>query len=370
MENLIPFVIPIVFIGICVVPAIVLGIKEYKKTNGHAQKIWVIIKCLFMALFIASFLLFVLGSLVRSSAEYYEQIDPVEKSYTAFAGKHYLSLAVYFILYIISVSMVLAKKRNMPPLMMSLCVAFIIIGTVLNVTVLIQYIEFDHISNIRLMWREDTGGLALHHIMHIILSLYLLISLVLKEKEISHTREYENRFLNAINNIIGRHYFVGAFVLLIPLFIIITLILLLFGQEKDSIIKVWTETATWTLSQREHPPFLDHQGHYLCTVAACGHPSLVKPLRLGIRHGKTITVNRQLLIANAYEAMIQNRFPAFHCFIRNVYDRCGYPVSKHITNKYISDALYILMKPLEYFFLINLYFFVLKPEELISKQYK
>jgi hypothetical protein len=40
-------------------------------------------------------------------------------------------------------------------------------------------------------------------------------------------------------------------------------------------------------------------GHYLCTVSAKGHKKLVKPIRAGIRRGSRISVNHQLLIANA-----------------------------------------------------------------------
>jgi hypothetical protein len=175
-----------------------------------------------------------------------------------------------------------------------------------------------------------------------------------------------------MNAIIGKRYFLWAFILLIPVLTIITLILLLFGQESDSMIKVWTETTTWTFSQKEHPPYLEEHegGHYLCTVAACGHPRIVKPLRLGTRRGNTIIVNRQLMIANAYEDMLKKHFRKLHSIIRFVYDKYGYPISKHITNKYASDVIYILMKPFEYFFLINLYLFELKPECAINKQYE
>jgi hypothetical protein len=135
-------------------------------------------------------------------------------------------------------------------------------------------------------------------------------------------------------------------------------------------VKVWTETTTWTFSQREHPPYWpQHHGHYLCTVAACGHPRIVKPLRLGLRHGETIIVNRQLMVANAYEDMLKRHFKKIHHIARSIYDRYGYPISKHITNKFASDVVYILMKPLEIFFLANLYLFELKPENVIRRQY-
>jgi hypothetical protein len=220
------------------------------------------------------------------------------------------------------------------------------------------------------LWRDDTDVLAFHHIMNIFLSIGMLIKVIKQEKDIAQNRQYKNRFLNKINAIIGKHCFLWAFILFIPVFLVITLILLLFGQEKDAMIKVWTETTTWTFSQYDHPPYLDSQGHYLCTVAACGHPRIVKPLRLGMRRNRPIIVNRQLMVANAYEKMIENYFPAFHKIIRSLYDRYGYPISRHITNAYMCDIIYVLMKPLECFFILNLYLFELKPERLINEQYK
>jgi hypothetical protein len=220
------------------------------------------------------------------------------------------------------------------------------------------------------IWPEISNTAMLAYMVNTIFTACLLIKIVKQESDIALDREYQNRFLNKINAIIGTRCFLWAFILLIPVFVIITLILLLFGQEKDSMVKIWTETAEWRFSQKEHPPFLYHSGHYLCTVAACGHPRIVKPLRLGTRNGKTIIVNRQLMIANAYEDMIKRRLGKIHKAIRFVYDRCGYPVSKFITNKYASDMVYILMKPLEYFFLVNLYLFELKPEHRINEQYE
>ena len=48
----------------------------------------------------------------------------------------------------------------------------------------------------------------------------------------------------------------------------------------------------------------------------------------------------------------------------------GYPVSKHITSPVKADIVYILMKPLEWAFLIFLYLVDLHPEERIGRQYK
>ena len=160
-----------------------------------------------------------------------------------------------------------------------------------------------------------------------------------------------------------------ALLLLIPLLGIITVILLLFGQEPDSVVKLWTETADWTMSQKSAPENLPRDGHYLCTVAAEGHKKLVKPLRTGKRHGHEITVNRQLCVANAFEQLLSERAPHLHRAIRSFYDKTGYPIAKHIKTPLAADIVYIIMKPLEWLFLLVLYLFDTKPENRIATQY-
>ncbi len=155
----------------------------------------------------------------------------------------------------------------------------------------------------------------------------------------------------------------------VPLLGLVVAVLTLFGQEPDSVIKAWTETADWTLSQKTPPPSLHYDGHYLCTVAAGGHRGLVKPLREGKRHGHRILVNRQLCIANAFEQLLAERTPRFHRAVRGFYDRTGYPIAKYIRTKAAADVVYILMKPLEWFFVFTLYLFDLKPENRIAVQY-
>ncbi|NLM34294.1 MAG: hypothetical protein GX206_02550 [Clostridiales bacterium] len=81
-----------------------------------------------------------------------------------------------------------------------------------------------------------------------------------------------------------------------------------------------------------------------------GHKRIVKPIRAGIRHGNRIVVNRQLLVANAFENILEQYTPSFHKFIRYVHDKYGYPLSKHINSPLSADLVYILMKPLECFF--------------------
>lgn len=160
-----------------------------------------------------------------------------------------------------------------------------------------------------------------------------------------------------------------AFLAAIPLLGIIVCVLLLFGQEPDSFIKAWTQTADWNMSHKVGPQNIFRDEHYLCTVAAGGHRAIVKPIRTGKRHGHRVIVNRQLCIANAFEQLLEERLPNFHRFVRNLYDKIGYPIAKNIQSQYIADTIYFIMKPLEWIFLFFLYLFDTKPENRIAVQY-
>ena len=192
-----------------------------------------------------------------------------------------------------------------------------------------------------------------------------------KEQGIGGKREYKNKFLNKCNKILNDvdNWPIFAVILAIPLFAILICILMLFGQRPDEAIKAFLETSDWTLSQKISPPPVTYDAHYLCTVSLKGHKQIVKPTRMGIRRGEKIVVNRQLCIANAFEDLIKEKTPRFHHFIRYIYDKYGYPLSKHINTAVQADITYILMKPLEWIFLITLYLFDKKPENRINLQY-
>ena len=155
----------------------------------------------------------------------------------------------------------------------------------------------------------------------------------------------------------------------LPLLGVLVGVLTLFGQTPDALIRAWTETADWTFSQKTPPPNVFMDTHYLCTAAARGHPKLVKPLRVGRRHGHTVLVNRQLCIANAFEQLLEERCPRLHRGIREFYDRTGLPIARYIRSPYASDVTYILMKPLEWLFLLVLYAADPRPEDRIAVQY-
>jgi hypothetical protein len=120
-------------------------------------------------------------------------------------------------------------------------------------------------------------------------------------------------------------------------------------QRLDGAAAVFTRTCDHVLS-RIPVEVLPADGHYLCTVAARGHRWLVRPERLGVRGGKTIVVNRQLALANAFEDLLHDRWPRFGCLARRAYDRLGLPVSRWIRRAWVADLVYLAMKPAEWGF--------------------
>lgn len=286
--------------------------------------------------------------------DWYVQLYNNQK-HSPVSSEHTLTLAVLFAVAVIGhICLRFIPQNKRPPLFSALCISSIYIGCALCV-----------------LWCIQISGssffLFLFPINYIILSFRVIACEVLsadKTAEEQTKMPCISAFLHNKSNLP-----LLALLLLIPLLGVLTVILLLFGQEPDSAIKLWTETADWTMSQKIAPENLPRDGHYLCTVAAEGHKKLVKPLRTGKRHGHEITVNRQLCIANAFEQLLSERAPHLHRAIRNFYDKTGYPIAKHIKTPLAADIVYIIMKPLEWFFLLVLYLFDTKPENRIATQY-
>lgn len=165
-----------------------------------------------------------------------------------------------------------------------------------------------------------------------------------------------------------------AFLLLcLPILAVLMCVLLLFGQQPDSFIRAFTDTYQHGFSQWDYMcENVECGGHYLCSVAAKGHKDIVKPIRYGERRGHLILCNRQLLVSNAFEELMEERCPRLHAFVRKHYNKVGHKIHKYYTvfdNQWVSDVVFIMMKPLEWFFLILLYLLDKKPENRIARQY-
>lgn len=125
-------------------------------------------------------------------------------------------------------------------------------------------------------------------------------------------------------------------------------------HDARGLVWTFTQTCAGPLSMLTRVVEPAGDCHYLCTVAAQGHPWLVGPERLGMRHGHPVVVNRQLATANAFEELLHTRWPRFGRVARRTYDALGYPVSRHLKSRWVADAVYLAMKPAEWVFYLAL----------------
>ncbi len=291
-----------------------------------------------------------------SSTDYHTPIATWHEPTVLFLA--FIAIVGYFILS--------KKLGKLPPIMSIICISSIYIGIALCTVFVIQMSK-NIFSNFLCIY------MMLFPINYILCSIRLIRKTVnievqrIKENNITYKSALLTSFSKYLERSLG--WYLIPFILAIPLLGIQLIILILFGQKPDAIIKAFTETSDWTLSQKVSPPPVMYEGHYLCTVAVNGHPQLVKPTRCGIRYGVKIVVNRQLCIANAFEQLIQEKTPKLHKFIRTNYDKYGYPLSKHITTAKRADFTYLVMKPLEWLFLFVLYLCDKNPENRIAMQY-
>lgn len=329
-----------------------LFVDPFKKNLQKADRI---IEILTVTLGLVPFL-FWMGFMIniQLGADWSKQLFNSEM-HSPIASESFLTLAFIIVLVSLAYAIVNFVPANKnPPLVCVLCISMLYIGAGLCVIWCAQITP--HLT----LWIYP--GTCF------IIILKTIRNIVARQGEILRQQDEDgSKLLRIFNKVSLWPYF--GFILALPIIGIIIAFLTLFGQRPDSVIRAWTETADWNFSQKIPPQNIFRDEHYLCTVAAGGHKEIVRPIRTGKRHGNRVIVNRQLLVANAFEQLLQERIPKIHKFIRSNYDKYGYPIAKHIKSKYIADIIYIIMKPLEWSFLIILYLFDSKPENRIAVQY-
>ncbi|MCM3766968.1 DUF6688 family protein [Neobacillus niacini] len=289
--------------------------------------------------------------------------------YASLATEHIFSVVLLLILGMFSFWLIGSHQGVLSPIVYTLC-STVMIGNILFSVVYLTHTIMTH------------GGeeFSVPLLQVSFLSLLFLYIARLKESLNDFLEQQREKEVNYTNPILLFLYRISTnyqkmsklwAIMLFPVLILIQLLLVLFGQRPDSFIRVFMETSSFHYSRipAPEPIMVSGDGHYLCTVSARGHKKLVKPIRAGIRRGSRIAVNRQLLIANAFENILEQYTPNLHTVIRGFYDRYGYPLSRHIRSKWSADLVYLLMKPLEWFFLIVLYTVDHKPENRIHIQY-
>lgn len=279
------------------------------------------------------------------------------------------TISIFIILFLGIISFFILKcfSEKLSPILYVLFSSILILNVIFTIIYIIQV--WGHLSGFNIS--EMLFGLItlnLFYLDELRTSLNLYI-----ENELNNDRVYKNKLIFTLRKFTlnFKNIAITWAIFLFPLVLIIQLICILFGQTPTSLIDAFLHTSDYNLSSipSPEPIIIEYDGHYLCTVSVKGHKKLVKPLRYGIRHGHKIMVNRQLLIANAFENILEQYTPKLHKIIRNFYDKYGYPLSKHINTKLSADIIYILMKPLEWIFLFVIYTVDEHPEDRINIQY-
>jgi len=289
--------------------------------------------------------------------------------YTPISFEHFPTIVVLAFVALTGFFMLRFLRRKLPPIPMCLCLSAVFIGIVLSVVYGAQIIGslFS-----RGFLNAEIFFLLLYPLNFVLCSIRLVWQCVSEELTRLGSDHHQDKVVDTCKKSLtaGKTWLI-VFALTFPLLIVVLTALILLGQAPDAAIRAFTQTSDWTFSAHDwpHPGYLPHEGHYLCAVALRGNAAIVKPLRLGIRRGERIVVNRQLCVANAFEQCIMEKAPHFHRMIRGAYDRHGYPLSKHITTKSRANATYILMKPFEWAFVAFLYTVDKHPENRIAAQY-
>jgi len=301
---------------------------------------------------------------VDFGADWQEQLYNAARHTPVFTGSYVTVWTIVLLAFAGLVVLALFPVQKLPPLVTVLSMSAMYLGTVLSIVWTAQIFVYEDFMDLWLLLLPINALAITAQVV------------VVKIREYEPDPERSSRIdsvplLGWCNRILqnAKWWPVAAFVFMWPLLGIVIACLVLFGQAPDLLIKAWTQTSEFRLSQEVSPQNLYYDEHYLCTAAAGGHRKVVKPQRMGIRHGHKVIVNRQLCVANAFEQILEERTPRLHRAIRNFYDTYGFPVAKLIRSRYAADLVWFLMKPLEWFFVIILYLTDVHPEDRIALQY-
>lgn len=286
-----------------------------------------------------------------------------------FYEKNVLSLCLFALAAMVCLYL-LDGGRVMPPLAAVICVSGVYGGIILGLFYISQ-LAMNILNDLNLL-------VAVGYLILFPVNIFIISARVIRETVLLYTTYFRENDIESKNRLDGflrsslekaAGWVLFPLIGLIPFTGVLVCLCILCGQGPFGIIRTFTNTSDWTYSAMISPPPVEYEGHYLCTVAVNGHERVVKPLRLGVRHGVVIGVNRQLCAANTFEQLIEDKAPRLHRLVRHIYDKYGYPVSKHITTRLRADIVYILMKPLEWLFVAVLYLFDRDPESRIAVQY-
>ena len=87
---------------------------------------------------------------------------------------------------------------------------------------------------------------------------------------------------------------------------------------------------------------------YIATAAANGHPHFVGSHEVTLASGARMRVNAQLQRLKCAELALKAVAPRLHRLLRAAYNALGHPLARRMTNPFVADAAYLLLKPFEW----------------------
>lgn len=92
---------------------------------------------------------------------------------------------------------------------------------------------------------------------------------------------------------------------------------------------------------------------YIATASARGHKRIVHAKMLATTNG-AVWVTTQLQVLKCGELALMALAPRFHHCLRAVYDVFGYALAKRLTNPFLADLAYLMLKPFEWTTILTL----------------
>jgi MFS family permease len=108
---------------------------------------------------------------------------------------------------------------------------------------------------------------------------------------------------------------------------------------------------------------------YIATAAANGHPRLVRSREVTLPGGARMRVNAQLQRLKCAELALKAVSPRLHGVLRKLYDNLGRPLARRMTNPFVADAAYLLLKPFEWILIFGLRWIGPEINILVQKLY-
>ncbi len=112
-----------------------------------------------------------------------------------------------------------------------------------------------------------------------------------------------------------------------------------------SSVPFWVASLIWSYKSYQSLPETDNC--FVATAAMRGHTEIVGPLAKIRRNGRVRVASRQMIILWRFEDLWRLRATASHAWFRRFYNRFGPIFARRITSPFLSDIVYLALKPVE-----------------------